>query len=53
MVGPLTWRIEPDRETPGHLARIMQEVPFRPPALETLSIAVDQAFEKSVKVTRW
>jgi hypothetical protein len=51
--GALTWRIAPDREIPGHLARILREVPFLPPSLERLRAAVNVAFEKAVKVTRW
>lgn len=48
----LTWRIAPDREIPGHLARILRGVPFRAPSLERLRAAVHVAFEKAITVTR-
>lgn len=50
--GGLDFRIEPYEKTPGHLSRILREVPFTPPPLDTLKTPVDQAFDKSVKVIK-
>lgn len=51
-IGTLDWRVAPNEKHPGHLSRILREVPFTPPPLETLKTPVDQAFEKSVKVIK-
>ena len=45
----LEWLIAAHREQPGHLARIMQEVPLRAPPLETLKKWINEAFKRSVK----
>lgn len=39
------------REKLGHLARIMQEIPFLAPPIETIRAAVHAAFVASVKVS--
>lgn len=51
-LGSMRWRIVANEKKPGHLARILREVPLRPPPLERFQAAVDAAFAKSVKVNR-
>lgn len=45
----LEWLLGAHRERPGHLERILQEVPLRPPPLETLRVPIAIAFRRSVK----
>jgi hypothetical protein len=48
--GPLEWTIAAHKEIQGHLARIMREVPLRPPPFDRFAVAIRMAFERSVKV---
>lgn len=46
------WLIAAHREDPGHLARILGEVPLRSPPMEQMKAEVDQAFSRSITVRR-
>lgn len=48
--GPLEWTIAAHKEIQGHLARIMREVPLRPPPFDRFATAIRMAFERSVEV---
>lgn len=48
-IGAAGWLIAPDREIPGHLARILREVPFRPPSFRALETPIHMAFAKAVR----
>lgn len=50
-IGPRTWIIAAHQERLGHLARILQEVPFLPPPIEWIRDFVHAAFEAAVKLS--
>lgn len=49
--GDRTWFIAAHRETEGHLSRIMQDVEFKAPPIETIGPAIKAAFRKALKVS--
>lgn len=48
--GPLSWLIAAHREKIGHLARIMEGVPFAAPPLDTIQDTIRRAFELAVRL---
>lgn len=50
-VGSLTWIIAAHQERLGHLARILQGVPFLPPPIDRIRDAVHNAFQAAIRLS--